>query len=87
MMLGMKSDKKWNLKQLALVASVVTMVIAAPASAKADDEVQPDARLLGYDARIEMKDNSTALTYLLLVGLGVLGCGVLFINSKRTHLD
>lgn len=67
------------------------IMLALPVSAQArpgdDDEVQPDARLLGYDKTVALQDGSNALTYFLFVGLGVLCIGVLFISSKRTHLD
>ncbi len=67
------------------------ILLSLPVSAHArpgdEDEVQPDARLLGYDKTVALQDGSNALTYFLFVGLGVLCCGVLFISSKRTHLD
>jgi len=73
----------------ALVASTVLLSAVSSASARPsdDDTPQPDARLLGYDKPVHLTEGSNALTYILLVGLGVLSCGVLFISSKRTHLD
>jgi hypothetical protein len=58
-----------------------------PLAARASDEKEPyDARLEGYGANVTLDGNS-GLTWLLLVVLGALCVGVLFKNSKRSHLD
>jgi hypothetical protein len=68
---------------LALAAAVL------PASALAQDEApKNDARLEGYEARVQVESgDSTALTWLLLVFLAMVLMGAMFKNAKRTHLD
>jgi hypothetical protein len=72
---------------------VLTLALAVPATtlASSDDEETDgvDARLKGYkDGVMAEKDASgTGLTWFLLAVLGGMTMGVMFINSKRTHLD
>ena len=71
---------------LSIIAAGV--LFAAPSSAMAQDEEKTyDARLAGHADNVVLDTGGTALTYLLLAGLGVLCVGVMFKNSKRTHLD
>jgi hypothetical protein len=70
----------------------VLIVAAAgvlPAAALAQEEPpKNDARLEGYEARVQVESgDSTALTWLLLVFLAMVAMGVMFKNAKRTHLD
>jgi hypothetical protein len=62
---------------------------ALPLTALADEPEPYDARLLGYPSppNVQLEGGSTALTWLLLVVLGVLTIAVLFKDAKRTHLD
>lgn len=62
-------------------------VMIAPLTALADDPEPYDARLLGYPQSVQLESGSTALSWLLLVVLGLLVFGVLFKDAKRTHLD
>jgi hypothetical protein len=68
---------------LALAAAVL------PAAALAQDEApKNDARLEGYEARVQFESgDSTALMWLLLVFLAMVLMGVMFKNAKRSHLD
>lgn len=52
-----------------------------------DDEIKYDARLDTYAENVKMEASSTALTWLLLVGLGIVCFAVLFKDARRTHLD
>jgi hypothetical protein len=75
-------------KKIVLMAvSAVTFLM--PLVTLADDTKSYDGRLEGYgDKSVTLQDASgTGLTWLLLVGLGVLALGVLFKNSNRSHLD
>lgn len=55
--------------------------------ARADDADAPvDARYFGYQPNVVV-EQSTALIWLLSLGLIVLGLAVLFLNAKRSHLD
>jgi hypothetical protein len=71
----------------ALALSLAAAVL--PSSALAQDEApKNDARLEGYEARVQVESgDSTALTWLLLVFLAMVAMGVMFKNAKRTHLD
>ena len=46
-----------------------------------------DARYEGYPQVTTLEGNSSAMTWVLLVFLGVVCVAGLFKNSKRTHLD
>ena len=72
-----------------LYVSLISMLLMPLCAAAQDVEAEPpDARLEGYGKVSPVLDsNSTALTWLLLVGLGVLCISVMFKDAKRTHLD
>ena len=75
---------------LMALASLCTVPAASYASSSSDDDAPKiDARLDGYkDGNISLKDASgTGLTWVLLVILGGMCIGVMFMNSKRSHLD
>lgn len=79
-------------RRISAIFLAFTFALAIPAVSLAQDEDKPkfDARLTGYKdgANMALKDaGGTALTWLLLIALTGLCVGVLFINSKRTHLD
>lgn len=81
-------------KKLIILIMMLAPILAIPAATYAsnsDDEDQPkiDARLDGYkDGNVALKDASgTGLTWVLLIVLGGLCIGVMFMNSKRSHLD
>jgi hypothetical protein len=64
------------------------MAIAmSPVLAMADDSKVYDGRLEGYGKGVTLEIGGTSLTWLLLVGVGILGLGVMFKNAKRSHLD
>lgn len=65
-----------------IIASV--LLFTAPAMAQ-DDEIV-NARLYGFEREVAL-GGRTHLTYLGMVGLGVVGLAVMFINAKRSHLD
>jgi hypothetical protein len=73
--------RNWMIRALA-----PAFVLIATATALADD-AQPDARWMGYANPMAPPAGSTSLQWLALVGLGVVGLGVMFMNAKRTHLD
>jgi len=70
-------------------ALIVAAAALLPAAALAQEESpKNDARLEGYEARVQVESgDSTALTWLLLVFLAMVAMGVMFKNAKRTHLD
>ena len=72
-----------------LAGLVLAACLALPAAARADDEAIPDhdARLDGYSTNVVLDAGGTASTYILLFLLGGVGLGVVFISSKRSHLD
>jgi hypothetical protein len=71
-----------------LLGGLPLLAFAFPAVALADDTAAPvDARLEGYRQGIMASPGSTALTWLLLVGIGVVTIGVMFMSAKRSHLD
>jgi hypothetical protein len=75
----------------ALLACLWACTLAAllsPAAALAQDEVvERDGRLEGYQTKVLVDNDSTALTWLLLVFLAMVTLGVMFKNARRTHLD
>ena len=68
---------------------VACMLLLSPASYAQDEEVVYNPRVEGYaqDKNVRVEDGSTALTWLLLIFLGVICVSVTFKNAKRTHLD
>jgi hypothetical protein len=76
-------------QKLFAFAAAMALLASMPLSALADDQTPViDGRLQGYGTQPVVLDaGGTALTYLLLVGLGVLCIGVMLKNAKRTHLD
>lgn len=64
------------------------LFLGAPAMAQDDDaDKSYDARLEGHNGTVQLDGGSSALTFLLLAGLGILAIGVTFKSGKRTHLD
>jgi hypothetical protein len=78
-----------SLKRILLgIGLTLAVLAAAPTRALADDEPEIyDARLEGYAQKVQLDAGSTALTWLVLIVLGVLTVGVLFKDAKRSHLD
>lgn len=80
----------WSRYALALFLAI-TLFAATPAVSHAsssddDDEEVVDGRLYGYAKKVDL-GSSTALQWVLLMILGVVCIGPLFMNAKRTHLD
>jgi len=77
--------KQWLLA-VCLAASFSCLV---PSLSLADDTTPPDhdARLDGYAQKTVLDSGGTASTYIVMVFLGAIGLGVMFIKGKRTHLD
>lgn len=63
------------------------LLIGTPAFAQDDADKSYDARLEGHNGTVQLDGGSSALTFLLLAGLGILAIGVTFKSGKRTHLD
>ena len=88
----MSAIKRFSARRWMLAAALLLVICAsAPktfASSSSDDEPEIyDARLLGYDKTVQLDSGSTALSWVLLIVLGVVTLGVLFKDAKRTHLD
>ena len=69
---------------LVAVFSAVTPLLAVVAQ---EEEITRDARLEGYESNVFVENDSTALTWLFFVLLGVLALIGFFKNAKRSHLD
>jgi hypothetical protein len=65
----------------------VLLFLALPAAAFADDTAPLEARLLGYKENLSAAPVATSAQWLCLVGLGIVCIGVMFLSSKRSHLD
>jgi hypothetical protein len=63
------------------------VLLAAPAAAWADDAPVIDGRMEGFKEGIMASPGSTVITWLLLVGIGIVTIGVMFMSAKRSHLD
>jgi hypothetical protein len=86
----MKSMKRKTLARSCRWFAIAALALA-PATAlarqqEADRDVV-DARLEGYEGNMTLAGGGTALTWVALVILGVIGCAGLFKDAKRTHLD
>ncbi len=69
------------------IAGVLMLASPMPAAAQDDEESDiVDARLEGYGKSVTL-EGSTALIWVLLLILGIVCIGPLFMNAKRTHLD
>jgi len=85
MMRGMTRQRLF-VASVSLLTTVLTPIVVLASS---DEDAQPlDARLLGYkEGNAALKDASgSALTWLLCIVLAGVCVGVMFINSKRSHL-
>jgi hypothetical protein len=93
MMLVMNAPQSPAIKKtIRAVCLAVVLALSIPSTslARNDDEDQPkeyDARILGYTQDVDLKTGSTALSWLLLIALGVVSVAVLFKDAKRSHLD
>jgi hypothetical protein len=75
-------------KMFLFACLALTLVLSTPLKVLAEDAPEVyDARLQGYSQTVQIESGSTALTWLLLIALGVLCLGVLFKDAKRSHLD
>lgn len=70
----------------ACMAVVLTLGTPGMATAQEEEEKIVDARLEGYSKSVTV-GGSTALMWVLLLVLGIVCIGPLFMNAKRTHLD
>ena len=70
---------------------IIAVLALAPATAFARQDTPEreviDARLEGYAANPSLPGGSEGLTWVAMIVLGVLCCGGLFKDAKRTHLD
>jgi hypothetical protein len=77
---------RWIGCVIAFAAGVLSPIVAL-----AQDQpktIAPyDGRLEGYGKQVTLDGGSTALTWLLLIFLGLICLVVLFKNARRTHLD
>jgi len=70
-----------------MILLIVMFTLSLPTLVMAqDDETPGDARLENYSQNVSI-EGSTALSWILLMFLGVIGLGVMFKNAQRTHLD
>ena len=77
--------KRWTLA----LCIVALFSFAAPSRSLADDAAPPDhdARLDGYPQKMVLDSGGTAFTYVVMVVVGGIAIGTMFIKGKRTHLD
>jgi hypothetical protein len=82
---------KIMLKKLALWCCIVFGVLFSPSVSSARPPTPEkdvlDARLEGYDKPVTIEGQNSALTWILLIFLTIIGVGGMFKNAKRTHLD
>ena len=83
MMPGMKR----TLFQWGMIAALVLLPATALARQDTPEREVVDARLEGYKDNISLPKGSEGLTWVSMVILGVLCCGGLFKDAKRSHLD
>ena len=87
----MKVMNRASFKRCAKVLTIAAMLAmpATPALARSNepDREVVDARLEGYSTNVSLPPGSSGLTWVTLVVLGVICCGGLFKDAKRSHLD
>ena len=70
---------------------IIAVLAMAPATAFARQDTPEreviDARLEGYQNSFSLPKGSEGLTWVAMIFLGVLCCGGLFKDAKRSHLD
>ena len=70
-----------------LPAVLAAAALTCPALAQ-EEGIEHDGRLEGYAEKVIIDGGeSTALTWLLLVFLGMVSLSVMFKNARRSHLD
>lgn len=80
---GPRRFSRW----IAAAALTATLVLGSNARAASDDEEElPDARLTGYEGKVDV-GGGVAGSYALLAVLGAITIGVAFKNARRSHLD
>jgi hypothetical protein len=78
---------KRRLLSIALTVLALMFTIA-PSSALAQEEGDKlDGKVLGYPPNANLGEGSTALSWILLLGLIVIVLGVMKMDAKRSHLD
>ena len=85
----MMRKMKWRWMKQNWTARLVAAatVLAAPAMALADDTGPVDGRLTGFREGVLTAPGSNAVTWLMLVGIGVVCIAVMFMSANRSHLD
>ena len=78
-----------SMKRWLLNCAVGLVLSLAPTAQAQDEEVVYDPRVENYpqERNVKVEAGSTALTWLLMIFLGVVCVSVTFKNAKRTHLD
>lgn len=79
--------RRWVLVACLWACSLAALLSPAVALAQDEEEIKRDARLEGYATKVYLDNDSTALTWLLLIFLAMVALSALFKNAKRTHLD
>jgi hypothetical protein len=75
-------------KQLPRIVALALLIMVSGSSLMAQEDVEKlDARLVGYPEKYMQPAPGTAGAWALLVVLGMVCLGPLFLNPKRTHLD
>jgi len=77
---------RMRLGLMKLAAALTVIAMAVPAWAD-DDTASLDARLLGYKNDVYSSPGSTMTLWLIVIALGAVGLGVLFMSARRSHLD
>jgi hypothetical protein len=91
-MMAIMSKQLSSLARRLLTTAAMAFVLLAPvlcraASSDPDEQSPIDARTVGYDHEMWLKNGSTSLTWLFLIVLVIVGMCVMFKNAKRSHLD
>jgi hypothetical protein len=74
-------------KTILLAAAMITIAISPLSAMAATDDSLIDGRLQGYGKVVYLDAGGTALSWLLMVALGVGALGVMFKSANRSHLD
>ena len=81
--------RRWiiSLATAAMVLAMSPIMAMAQQQQPTDPSKIYDGRLEGFGRPMTLDAGGSALIWMLFVGLGVIGLGVLFKNAQRSHLD
>ena len=83
-----KPKVSWLRSRLGHAVLGLALVVGAAPLAHAEDAPDAyDARVGGYPGKMYIEKGGVGMTWILYILLAAIGCGVMFKNPNRSHLD